>query len=306
MKKKLFVDRNIKRVGDFVDTHISRTKNFDDNTPPFSSIEFSINGACNRRCEFCPRVSKENYPNILNNLNMDAFKNLINDLTSINFDGRFSFTGFCEPLLTKNLNEYVYEIRSKLPKSVIEIVSNGDVLITKVGPKMLDNLFKAGLTRIRISLYDGPHQIKIFEDIKKKHQLSDDQFLIRNRYLGPDESYGITIANRAGSVELKNDFFELKALDEPLKKPCYYPFYKVLIDFDGAVLMCSNDWKKEKIYGNINDESIFKIWSSHKFNETRKKLVCGDRNYKPCNLCDVDGTLNGKKSFERWKEYFQN
>lgn len=70
--------------------------------------------------------------------------------------------------------------------------------------------------------------------------------------------------------------------------------------------MCSNDWKKEKIYGNINDESIFKIWSSHKFNETRKKLVCGDRNYKPCNLCDVDGTLNGKKSFERWKEYFQN
>ena len=30
MKKKLFVDRNIKRVGDFVDTHISRTKNFDD------------------------------------------------------------------------------------------------------------------------------------------------------------------------------------------------------------------------------------------------------------------------------------
>ena len=44
MKKKLFVDRNIKRVGDFVDTHISRTKNFDDNTPPFSSIEFSIKG----------------------------------------------------------------------------------------------------------------------------------------------------------------------------------------------------------------------------------------------------------------------
>ena len=52
-KKKLFIDKNIKRVGDFVNDHISKTKNFINDVPPFSSIEFSINGACNRRCEFC-------------------------------------------------------------------------------------------------------------------------------------------------------------------------------------------------------------------------------------------------------------
>ncbi len=28
---------------------------------------------------------------------------------------------------------------------------------------------------------------------------------------------------------------------------------------------------------NINDESIFQIWSNNKFNETRKKLAYGDR-----------------------------
>ena len=27
----------------------------------------------------------------------------------------------------------------------------------------------------------------------------------------------------------------------------------------------------------------------------------GDRNHKPCNVCDVNGTLNGKKSFDKWK-----
>ena len=303
-KNQKFIDKNIKRVGDFVDDHISKTENLKNGVPPFSSVEFSINGACNRRCFFCPRVNEEDYPNILQNLDMSAFKNLIKDLKSIDFNGRFSFTGFCEPLLTKNLDEYIFEISSNLKNSIIEIVSNGDVLITKKGDSMLKKLFEAGLTRIRVSLYDGPHQIKIFEDIQKKNSLTNDQFMIRKRYLGPDESYGITISNRAGSVKLQNEHFKLEALKEPLKKPCYYPFYKVLIDHDGAVLMCSNDWKKEKIYGNICNESLLDIWSNYEFNEIRKKLLSSDRNYDPCKLCDVNGTLNGEKSFQRWEEFF--
>ena len=303
-KKNLFIDKNIGRVGDYVDQHLNKTKNLKNDVPPFSSVEFSINGACNRRCAFCPRVNESEYPNILNSLDMGAFKKLIKDLTTIKYDGRFSFTGFCEPLLTKNLYEYVSIIKTNLPKSTVEIVSNGDVLEKKTGPKMLTNLFEAGLDRIRVSLYDGPHQIQIMKDIRTLSKLTDDQFMIRERYLGPDESHGITISNRAGSVKYKTEHFELKALTEPLKQPCYYPFYKVLIDHDGAVLMCSNDWKKEKIYGNILEESLLTIWSNTKFNETRKKLSCGDRTYKPCNVCDVNGTLNGGKSFNRWQEHF--
>ena len=46
------------------------------------------------------------------------------------------------------------------------------------------------------------------------------------------------------------------------------------------------------------------IWSNAKFNEIRKRLSCGDRTYNPCNVCDVNGTLNGGKSFDRWQKYF--
>ena len=303
-KKILFLDKNIERVGDYVDLHLDKANNLKNDVPPFSSVEISINGACNRRCAFCPRVNESKYPNILNNLDMGAFKKLIKDLSTINYDGRLAFSAFCEPLLTKNLHEYISIIKTSLPKSTVEIVSNGDVLVKRRGPKMLDNLFKAGLNRIRVSLYDGPHQIQIMEDIRSQNKLTEDQFMIRKRYLGPNESHGMTISNRAGSVQYKTKNFELKAVTEPLKQPCYYPFYKILIDHDGAVLMCSNDWKKEKIYGNILEESVLAIWSNEKFNETRKKLSCGDRNYKPCNVCDVNGTLNGRKSFDRWQKYF--
>ena len=123
--------------------------------------------------------------------------------------------------------------------------------------------------------------------------------------MGPDQSYGLTISNRAGSVSLKNENFELKPLAEPLKQPCYYPFYKVLIDHNGDVLMCSNDWKKELPMGNLNKDSLISIWSSEIFISLRKKLINKDIKHSPCNVCDVNGLLNGEKAFHRLQKILQ-
>ena len=38
-KKNLFIDKNIGRVGDYVDEHVNKTKNLKNNIPPFSSDE---------------------------------------------------------------------------------------------------------------------------------------------------------------------------------------------------------------------------------------------------------------------------
>lgn len=303
MEKKLFTDINIKRIDNFLNDHLETTQNYTNGVPPISSIEISINGACNRRCFFCPRVDEAAYPNRLKSLDMNVYNNLILNLKDNKFTGRISFSGFCEPLLTKNLDEYVRIARENLHTSPIEIVSNGDPLLAKNGKNRLSELYKAGLSNIRVSLYDGPHQIQQFKNLKKELSLSNDQFIIRIRYLGPEESYGLTISNRAGSVKLKNEKFELKPLKEPLKQSCYYPFYKVLIDHNGDVLMCSNDWKKELPMGNLNYDNLISIWSNEKFIELRKKLINNNRNHKPCNVCDVNGLLNGKKAFERWNKF---
>ena len=65
-KKQLYEDINIKRLDNFLDNHLNKEKVLSNGFPTYSSIEFSINGACNRRCFFCPRVDEKNYPNILN------------------------------------------------------------------------------------------------------------------------------------------------------------------------------------------------------------------------------------------------
>ena len=77
MKKKLYTDINIKRIDSFLDKHLEIAKNLKDGAPPFSSVEISINGACNRRCFFCPRVDEKGYPNILNSLDMKLFDELV-------------------------------------------------------------------------------------------------------------------------------------------------------------------------------------------------------------------------------------
>lgn len=303
MKKILYTDINIKRTGDHIDNFLKQNKTLASGQPLFFHIEFSINGTCNRRCFFCPRVDPEKYPNISKSLDMDVFKKMLSDLASVKFNGRMSFSGFGEPLLTKNLVQYVSLIKKNLNNIYIEITTNGDVLLSKNGPKRLKELFDNGLTNVKVSLYDGPEQIEPMENIKKDLNLTDDQFIIRKRYLGPDESFGLTISNRAGSVEIKNDVFEVKALKEPLKQPCYFPFYKMMIDYNGDVLICSNDWKKEAPVGNIANQSILDIWISEKFLKIREKLSKSDRNYKPCKTCDVNGTLNAKNAFKNWQSH---
>lgn len=303
MKKILYTDINIKRTGDHIDNFLKQNKTLASGQPLFFHIEFSINGTCNRRCFFCPRVDPEKYPNISKSLDMDVFKKMLSDLASVKFNGRMSFSGFGEPLLTKNLVQYVSIIKKNLNNIYIEITTNGDVLLSKNGPKRLKELFDNGLTNVKVSLYDGPEQIEPMENIKKDLNLTDDQFIIRKRYLGPDESFGLTISNRAGSVEIKNDVFEVKALKEPLKQPCYFPFYKMMIDYNGDVLICSNDWKKEAPVGNIANQSILDIWISEKFMKIREKLSKSDRNYKPCKTCDVNGTLNAKNAFKNWQSH---
>ena len=73
MKNPIFLDKNIQRVENFVQKYYSKKRTLKNGYPVFSSIEISLNGACNRRCEFCPRVSKEEYPNLYQSLDFSDF-----------------------------------------------------------------------------------------------------------------------------------------------------------------------------------------------------------------------------------------
>ena len=95
---------------------------------------------------------------------------------------------------------------------------------------------------------------------------------------------------------MANAEFKIEALKEPLKKSCYIPSYTFFLDYQGDVLMCPHDWGKKIILGNLKNEKLIDIWFSKKFMSIRKMLNKSNRNFDPCNVCDVEGTFMGEKN----------
>jgi len=292
-----FFDKNIIRTGDFIDKHIETPGNWYDEFPPFAHLEISACKNCNRKCFFCP-YGDPDFAKKSEVLRVELFESLLVSLRDILFSGRISFSGFCEPLLNKNIEILIKKARKFCPSSSIEMVTNGDLLTEK----KLKKLFVSGLDNVRISLYDGDHQLKKFKLMAANCNLDDSQVILRPRYLTEKESFGMTLSNRAGSVELEN--LGLKKLADPLKQQCNYPFYKLLIDSDGKVYLCPNDWNRELEVGNLNESSILDVWTSEKLKFVRMNLIGNNRDFNPCKTCDVNGTLNASLHFEEWKKYY--
>lgn len=278
---------------------VKNTLTYIDGFPVFSIVELNIVAACTRACAFCPIADKDFYKknNIQGKLESNVYDKLLNDLKSIGYNGRIIFSGFSEPLLHKNLEELVRKTKLVLPDSVLEIITNGDLLKL---PK-LEKLLKAGLDVICVSLYDGAHQFEHFNKMKNELDMSDSQMLLRRRYY-QDGDYGLIISNRGGLVDSNQyrDKSESSVETLPLQRVCCYPFYMIKVDLNGDMLLCSHDWQKRFVVGNILKESVWDLWKGKRLNSLKMSLSQADRSAVPCNTCDVKGDVIGKESFNAW------
>jgi radical SAM protein with 4Fe4S-binding SPASM domain len=264
-----------------------------------SEVEISESGTCNRSCSFCPR-SDPDFPDIKKFISNKLHNKLITELSDLKFEGTLRYSGFVEPLLDKNIFNLIENAKFKLPKSNIEMVTNGDVL----NDIRLNKLFKSGLSKLLISIYDGPEDVKKFQKMMDRNNIDTSKYFLRHRYLPPEEDYGITMSNRAGLM--KNAEHSIAPLVNSLKKPCYYPSYTFFLDYNGDVLMCPHDWGKKNILGNLEKQNFKEIWLSTVALLTRKGLIKADRNFSPCDVCDVSGDLIGKKHAKHWEKSFKN
>ena len=263
-------------------------------------IEINLTELCNRKCAFCPRVDPKVFPNRNLHMNLDLSSKISSNLNKINYKGRLSFSGFGEPLLAKNLMEHIKIYRKNLKNNNFEINTNGD----KLDSQKIVELFNVGLTNLYINAYDGSHQIKIFEKMISDSKIDRKNFFIRPHWESYNEKWGLFLNNRSGMVVSQENKY-LKPLEASLPRKCYYPFYKMFIDFNGTVLFCSNDWGRINIVGDTNKEKIEDIWMGAKLNYFRKKLAKKDRSSKPCNTCSINGTMHGEESFNLLKDYLK-
>ena len=289
LKREKFLDPNLKNKSKLVRENIQLYQFKGSMLPLPTEIEISESGTCNRSCSFCPR-SASDFIDKKEFISNSLHEKLCLELKDLNYKGTVRYSGFVEPMLDKNIYNLISMVRRYLPNSNIEMVTNGDPL----NLKRLKKLFEHGLNKILISSYDGKDETEILEKMCVDANLDQNQYMVRHRYYSKDQDFGITLSNRAG--QMTGAEFRIDALKEPLKSPCYIPSYTFFLDYQGDVLMCPHDWGKKIILGDLNKKKLIDIWFSKKFMKIREMLNKSNRNFNPCNVCDVKGTYMGEKN----------
>jgi radical SAM protein with 4Fe4S-binding SPASM domain len=235
----------------------------------FNDINIELNTSCTRRCKYCPN-SIFDRGLIKNERLMDekVFKKIIDELSQIKFDGRISPHFFGEPLLDKRLVKFIKYMREKLPKTTILLITNGDLLTIK----RYDDLIQAGVDLFRVTLYEND-QREVIRDLSEWIKKNPDE---RMKIDFQKINIDVPLYNRGGLVNPPKVNYSPKCLqlDNPL-----------VIDYNGSVVLCCNDYLSSVRMGNIHKMSLIEIWNSRFFEKTRNDLK--NRIYKLdiCKRC---------------------
>lgn len=257
-----------------------------------SWIELSLIDACNRSCSFCPKSNEDLAPNTFQKMEMKLIEKLVNDLNEHNFEGAFCLCGYGEPFLHKNLIDIINKLGEV---GGVEIITNGDTL----DEKQILKIYESKATRLLISLYDGEKQLEKFKNMIKNTKIPEEFVILRDRWYSDKQDFGVLLTNRVGTISIGNQ----KKVQKK-NNPCFYPSYQVLIDWNGDVFLCPQDWQRRVTMGNIMQKDFFDIWNGSVITKYRKKLLKGDRDINPCKKCNANGQVYGVKHAKAWiKKY---
>lgn len=224
-------------------------------------IEFST--LCNRRCSYCP-VSIESRPK--GYMSEDILDEIIGYLVSINYTGEISPNFYNEPILYKGFNKYIKKIKKALPKTTIVVNTNGDELCER----KYEELRSDGIDIFLISQHDKITS----ENIKKLISYANENNY-NDLFVTDWTAPGRELSNRGGLVEDGRVVFAPssgcnRALD-------------MMIDFEGNIIVCCEDYYIENVYGSIANESLSDVW--RKSTQQRKNIYFGYYERDICKKC---------------------
>lgn len=162
----------------------------------------------------------------------------------LRFCGRLSYHFYNEPLLRKDIGEFIHYTKQNLPGAFQVLYTNGDLLTDS----KYDELIKNGIDLIYIT----------------SHSLKEFPARANQKVHFPHE---LKLTNRGGILE------HIPVTDpEVLDRPCYAPSEMLIITTNGDIVLCYEDAKRQYSMGNVTATSIADIWLSENFFTIRNNL----------------------------------
>ena len=300
-----------------------------------SIIQLETVYACNARCVMCP-LSLDNYdesqvdrmarPRLIDE---NLFDKICQEIApNVDKLRRVTIQLLGEPLIDVHLERRIRRLKELGVKEVF-FSSNGSLFNEERSISILesgvdevdfsvDGVTKDTFEKIRVGLsYE-----KVVENIKRFHNLrnklnSNTKIRIRftiqesnhneidNYYafwkdiLSPrDIIYSKYMHSFAGEKNFKDLYpKDWVNLDQLNQQGCSTLWQALVIQSDGTVISCSDDYSGKDIFGNINTQTIKEVWSGDKFNNFRRKHMEQGRNgVDKCKDCVAYAPVGKLKS----------
>lgn len=287
---------------------------------PFS-LFIDVCNACNFKCKFCAIQTEQITSFKKQCMSWELYKKIIDDLTEFPSPLkmlRLAANG--EPLINKDLPRMIAYAREKRVAEHIEIVTNASLLTHE----MSDGLINAGLDRIRISIeapdaegYEAMCGYKIdwrefinnltyFYEHRKQCEVYIKTVDAAIKSEAQRKLFYEEFENICDKIFIEHvipiwtdykkiyDKFEIEK-NEGLHghkirdvNICPFPFYSFVINPDGEVTVCCNDWKRGISVGNVLWEKVRDVWSGEKYRRFLTGMLRDGRvkNHATCATCE--------------------
>jgi len=263
---------------------------------------------CNASCIMCPYrdiIKDKNVPK--GYMKPELFYKIIDECSKYNVK-KISPYLMNGPLLDENMFNYIKYIRKKMPKAVININSNGFALTKEKAEKLAET----GIHRVVFSVHGISEKkykkitgldlktvlenIDYYLSLKKKNNTSVEITGITEWFTDEELKKWVDYWNkrnvkliyrnlhsRAKNVKVPEVISKMQKFGKTkgTKDKIYGCTHregtnKMDIMFNGDVVLCCMDWYRSVVLGNVNNDSLYNIWNSEKFNKIRRMMVSKD------------------------------
>jgi len=285
-------------------------------TPLVVYIESS--GYCNLRCIFCPHgvkgtTLKKDF------MSVNLSKKLIDDLSV--FPDKIELLRFCgtgDSLMNKNILEILQYAKEQKVAKRMELITNGILLtddLIKNLPRFLDRIIISieglsseeyqRITRTNINFQNLLNNLSTLYIHKGRcmiHIKANNEAVLSK---SKKKTFFNMFSNYCDEIYIENLVPMWPQLDAPYfanfinefrfggqvakRKVCPQIFKSLQVQADGEVLPCCVDWKRVNVLGDINKDSLFKIWNGKKLRKLQIEHLVGNKDkIEPCKDCRMN------------------
>lgn len=182
--------------------------------------------------------------------------------------------------LIKNQKLMPEELFKKIINELAKINYTGKILPQNFGEPLLDKRLsyfikyaKEKLPKAKIYVItNGDYLTK--EKYREIKQAGADKIIVSPHDDVEYQEHGMN--NRGGLVETKNTCYNPR---------CLLPDNPVVIDYDGNIVLCCNDYLGVVKFGNVKRQRLIDIWNSQEYKKVRKDLKNRKFRFKICRKC---------------------